>query len=122
MTNQVTLALIVAQPGPLRDSLQALMTTLPQIEIVAEASELSALTRMGDRIQPDIVLLDASLPGDDIWAELKQIREVWPQARTIVLVENSRQQQQAEEAGAGVALIQGFPAAKLAAMIEGEAL
>ena len=118
MTNQVTLALIVAQPGPLRDSLQALMTTMPQIEIVAEANEPSALLRMGDRIQPDIVLMDASLPGNDVWAALKQIRGAWSQTRTIVLVKDSPQQQQAEEAGADVALLQGFPAAKLAATIE----
>ena len=119
MPEQVTLALIVAQPGPLRDSLQALMTTMPQIEIVAEANEPSALLRMSGRIQPDVVLLDASAPGNDVWAALRQIRAVWPRARAIVLVEESRQQRQAEEAGADVALLKGFPAAKLAAIIEG---
>jgi DNA-binding NarL/FixJ family response regulator len=119
MPDQVTLALIVAPPGPLRDSLQALVTTLPQIEIVAEASEPSALLRMGDRIQPDVVLLDAGAPGDAVWAALAQIRETWPRARAIVLVESTQQQRQAEEAGADVALFQGFPAAKLATAIEG---
>ena len=120
MPEQVTLALIVAQPGPLRDSLQALMTTMPQIEIVAEANKPSALLRMSERIQPDVVLLDASVPGNDVWAALRQIRDAWPQARAIVLVENSAQQAQAEEAGADVALLKGFPAARLAAIIEGE--
>ena len=121
MPEQVTLALIVAQPGPLRDSLQALLTTMPQIEIVAEANEPAALLRMGDRIQPDVVLLDACVPGNDVWAALREIRERWACARTIVLVENSAQQAQAEEAGAEVALFEGFPAARLAALIEGGA-
>jgi DNA-binding NarL/FixJ family response regulator len=116
---QITLALIIAPPGPLRDSLQALVTTLPQIEIVAEADGPAALLRMGDRIQPDVVLLDADAPDDDIWAALAQIRETWPQSRAIVLAESSEQQRQAEEAGADVALIQGFPAAKLATTLEG---
>ena len=119
MPEQVTLALIVAKPGPLRNSLQALMTTMPQIEIVAEANDPSALLRMGGRIQPDIVLLDASLPENEHWAALRQIQETWSQARTIVLVESSEQQLQAEQAGANVALLQGFPAAKLVAIIEG---
>ena len=119
MPNQVTLALIVARPGPLRNSLQALMTTMPQIEILAEANDPSALLRMGDTMQPDIVLLDASLPEHEVWAALKQIQDEWSQTRTIVLVGNSQQQQQAREAGADVALLQGFPAAKLAAVIEG---
>jgi DNA-binding NarL/FixJ family response regulator len=115
----VTLSLIVAQPGPLRDSLQALLTTMPQIEIVAEANEPSALLRLSDRIQPDIVLLDASVSENDVWAALAQIRERWPQVRVIVLVESSLQQEQAEEAGADVALLKGFPAARLAVTIEG---
>jgi hypothetical protein len=56
-----------------------------------------------------------------VWAALREIRERWARARTIVLVENSAQQAQAEEAGAEVALLKGFPAAKLAAIIEGGA-
>ena len=118
MPKPVTLALIVARPGPLRNSLQALMTTMPQIEIVAEARDASALLRMGDRVQPDIVLLDVSVPENEVWAALKQIQEQWSRTQTIVLVGDSRQQQQAMEAGADVALLRGFPAAKLAAIIE----
>ena len=118
MINQVSLALIVARPGPLRNSLQALMTTMPQIEIVAEADAPSALLRMGDRIQPDIVLLDASLPEQEVWAALQQIQSEWSRTHTIVLAEDSKQQQRAMEAGADVALLKGFPAAKLAAVME----
>jgi DNA-binding NarL/FixJ family response regulator len=94
------------------------MTTMPQIEIVAEADAPSALLRMGDRIQPDIVLLDASLPEQEVWAALKQIQSEWSQTHTIVLAEDSKQQQRAMEAGADVALLKGFPAAKLAAVME----
>jgi DNA-binding NarL/FixJ family response regulator len=118
MPRQVTLALIVARPGPLRNSLQSLMTTMPQIEIVAEASDSSALLRMGHTLQPDIVLIDASLSQDEVWSALNNIRDGWLQTRTIVLVENSHQQEQAQKAGADVALLQGFPAAMLATIIE----
>jgi DNA-binding NarL/FixJ family response regulator len=119
MPQQVTLALIVARPGPLRNSLQALLTTMPQIEIVAEANDPSALLRMGDRIQPDIVLLDASLCEDEVWAALRRIQVEWSQTRTLVLVEGSLQQQRAVAAGADIALLKGFPASKLSATIEG---
>ena len=118
MPAHVTLALIVARPGPLRDSLQALITTLPQLEIVAEASDPSALLRMGDSIRPDIVLLDASLPEGEVWPALKQIQEEWAETRTIVLVRDSQQQRRAVKAGAHVALLEGFPAARLAAVVE----
>ena len=113
MPQQVTLALIVAKPGPLRNSLQALMTTVPQIEILAETTDPSALLRMGAEIQPNIVLLDADLPGEQVWSALQEIKEEWAQTRSIVLVEDSQQQQKAQAAGADVALIKGYPAARL---------
>ena len=118
MPKQVTLALIVARPGPLRDSLQALMTTMPQIEILAETTDPSALLRIGNRIQPDIVLLDADLPGEQVWSALREIKEEWSQTRSIVLVKDSQQQQKAQVAGADVVLIKGYPAARLIATIE----
>lgn len=119
MPKQVTLALIVAKPGPLRNSLQALMTTMPQIEILAETSDPSALLRMGAEMQADVVLLDASLPEEQLWAAVRQIKEKWTQTRSIVLVENSQQQERAQAAGADVALLKGYPAARLVAAIEG---
>ena len=119
MPRQVTLAIIVARPGPLRNSLQSLMTTMPQIEILAETSDPSALLRMGAGIQPDVVLLDASLPEEQVWAALRQIKEEWCRTRSIVLVEDSQQQQQVQAAGADVALLKGHPAAKLITTIEG---
>ena len=117
MPQQVTLALIVARPGPLRNSLQALMTTIPQIEILAETTDPSALLRMGAEIQPDVVLLDADLPGEQVWSALREIREEWSQTRSIVLVEDSQQQEKAQAAGADIALIKGYPAARLIAAI-----
>ena len=119
MPKQVTLALIVARPGPLRNSLQALMTTMPQIEILAETADPSALLRMGVEIQPDVVLMDANLPEEQAWAALRQIKEEWSQTQSIVLVEDSQQQQKAQAAGADVVLIKGYPAARLIATIEG---
>jgi DNA-binding NarL/FixJ family response regulator len=94
------------------------MTTMPQIEILAETSDPSALLRMGAGIQPDIVLLDASLPEEQVWAALRQIKQAWSQTRSIVLVEDSRQQLKAQAAGADVALLKGYPAARLIATIE----
>ena len=113
MPRRVTLALIVAQPGPLRDSLQALMTTIPQIEILAEATAPSVLLRMGAEIQPDVVLMDADLPGEQVWSALREIKDKWSQTRSIVLVKDSQQQREAQAAGADIALIKGYPAARL---------
>jgi DNA-binding NarL/FixJ family response regulator len=74
---------------------------------------------MGADIQPDVVLLDASLPEDQVWGALREIKHAWSHTRSIVLVEDSQQKQKAQAAGADVALIKGYPATKLIAAIEG---
>ena len=95
------------------------MTTMPRIEILAETADPSALLRMGAEIRPNVVLLDGSLPEEQVWAALRQMKAEWSQTRSIVLVEDSHQQQKVQAAGADVALIKGYPAAKLIAAIEG---
>jgi DNA-binding NarL/FixJ family response regulator len=95
------------------------MTTMPEIEILAETADPSALLRMGAEIQPHVVLLDADLPEEQVCAALRQIKAEWSQTRSIVLVEDSEQQRLVQAAGADVALLKGHPASKLVATIEG---
>jgi DNA-binding NarL/FixJ family response regulator len=111
-------ALIAARPGPLQDGLQALMTAIPQIEIVARADDASAVVRLVTEYRPSLVLLDTSLVGNEAWTMLRQIKAEWPQARCTVLADNVQQQQEATAAGADAVLLKGFPAARLVATIE----
>jgi hypothetical protein len=71
MSNQVTLALIVAQPGPLRDSLQALMTTT-QDRDRGRGQRALGLAADGRPDSAGHGALDARLPESGVWAELKQ--------------------------------------------------
>jgi DNA-binding NarL/FixJ family response regulator len=92
---------------------------MPQIEVLAETGDPSALLRMGAEIQPHVVLIDADLPEAQVCDALRQIKDEWSQTRSIVLVQDSQQKQKVLAAGADVALLKGYPAAKLIAAIEG---
>ena len=118
MEEQPAVALIVAKPGPLRNSLFSLMNTLPQIEIVAECRDMPALLRMGSKIQPDLLLMETDLPGNHVHESLKQINTEWPATRTVILVDNAAQQHEAESAGADVVLFKGYRAASLLGIVE----
>lgn len=118
MERQPTIALIVVRPGPLRNSLQTLMASMPQIQIVAESRDVAALMQLGSQLPPDLVLMEAALPGDEVCAAVREIKARWVRSRTVVLVENADQQQEAEAAGADAVLYQGFPAAQLIAVVE----
>jgi DNA-binding NarL/FixJ family response regulator len=118
MPKQIKLALIVAKPGHLRDGVQSLLRTLPEIEIIAEIEIPSVLLKMGSEIQPDLILLDASLFGENIGKAITKISEEWPHTQCVVLVEDSQHYQAVYDAGADLVVPQGFPATKLVAAIE----
>ncbi len=102
----------------MRDGLQALLRTIPEIEIVGLADcESEALVLIAQQ-QPAIVLLDSSLTHRETLPTLMQIKGGYPRTRCIVLVENVQQQGAAREAGADTALITGFSAEVLHSAID----
>jgi DNA-binding NarL/FixJ family response regulator len=119
MMTKPTLALVVTGPGSLQNGLLAMLTTIPQIQAVLVAEEASRALRMIADHRPALVLLDVVLPGNEAGAVLKEIKTRWPSTHCIILVDDVRQEREAEAAGAGSVLIKGFPAAKLIATIEG---
>ena len=118
MPKQTKLALIVARPGHLWDGVQSLLRTLPEIEIIAEIKCPSVLMKMGSGMQPDLILLEASLFGENIWKAITKINKEWSNTQCVVLVEDSQHYQALYDAGADLVVQQGFPATKLVAAIE----
>jgi len=116
--SHATIALVIAQPGPLRNSLMTLLSTLPEIEIVAEARDLSTLKHIRKDWQPDLIVLEANTAENGIPEALRQINRVWAKSRVIVLVDSKEQQEKAEAAGADAGLLKGFRATCLVAIIE----
>lgn len=118
MTKNPTLALIVGKPSPLRDSLAALLTTIPRIGSVRQADDAPSALRMITERHLGVVLLDAYLAGDKNWTALRKIKAKSPRIPCIVLADSDQQQREAKAAGADAALLKGFPAPRLVATIE----
>ena len=118
MKKQTAIALMIVRMGPLQQSLQTLLTTLPEIKIVAEARDISALETTAHELQPDLILLDMSLATDSMEATLAYIKQTWSRVSCIVLVETAVQRKTAVAAGADVVLFKGYRAAQLITIIE----
>jgi DNA-binding NarL/FixJ family response regulator len=118
MSDNRVCALIVSQPGPLRDGLRALLSAMPQIEVIGEASDIALVSRMIQEHCPTLVLLDADLPGNEVGNTLKTIKANGPEVRCIVLASTIEQQQAAQLAGADSAPLKGFLAEKLYTTLE----
>ena len=105
--------LIAAQPGPLRDALQAMLTMMPQIETINQVDDALSVLRVNAEHHPALVLLDVNLSGNEASTVVREIKGSDSPSRCLVLADNVQQQQEAQAAGADVALLKGFPAAKL---------
>jgi DNA-binding NarL/FixJ family response regulator len=110
--------LIVTEPGSLQNGLHALIASIPNVYIAGEASNAAMALQMVEEYRPDLVLLNADLPNEEAMTVLKRIKRKRAQIHCIALARDVWQQQQAENSGADIALLKGFPATKLAAIIE----
>jgi len=77
--------LIVDDHGVLRAGLRALLNTEVDFKVVGEASDGEQALRLAQNLQPDIILMDISMPGPDGIQITQQITEKVPGARVLIL-------------------------------------
>lgn len=111
------LTLIAVMPGRVRDGLEAMLASIPHVEILGEVEDGASTLRMVSRSQPALVLLDADLLNDKNWGILRTIKARWPQTQCLLLTETSRQVQVARNNGADETLFKGFSMAELSQAI-----
>jgi DNA-binding NarL/FixJ family response regulator len=112
------LILIVAKPGRIRDSLQALLQLMPRLKVVGVTSHSFSALQMLAQYKPSLILLDVDLPDEGAWILLEELQRTRPQIPCLFLVNSIEQQQRARLAGAKAVLLKGFEAMELVAMIE----
>jgi DNA-binding NarL/FixJ family response regulator len=118
MQGKTKSALLVAKPGPLREGLYALLSTVPQISSVNKTSDADTTRQALTEHTPDLVLLDGNLPSNGIYSLIDEIKTRAKESRCLVLVDTIQQQKQAQAAGADAVLPKGYPAAQLFQVIE----
>ncbi len=110
-------ALIVARPGPVRDGLWMLLTTLPELGPVDLAEDADSVLQMSAERHHSLVLLDSSLSHAEIITVLSRYKSMPEENRTLVLADDTEQSSAGEAAGADAVLRKGFPATELVATL-----
>jgi len=82
MTTRVLLA---DDHAVLRAGLRLLLTGQNEFEVVAEASTGSEALSLAERLQPDLILLDLSMPGIGGMDALPTLRKIAPSAKILIL-------------------------------------
>src|SRR5262245_27305983 len=94
----------------LRDGIAALVSTQPDMEIVAEASNGTDAIELFRKMRPDVTLMDVQMPEIDGIEALIAIRNEFPDARIIVLTtyQGDVQARRALKAGAQAYLLKSL--------------
>jgi DNA-binding NarL/FixJ family response regulator len=111
--------LIVEDHTVVRKGLVALLATVPQVEIVGEASDGSEAVTCFRELQPDVTLMDLQLPRMRGVEAITRIRREFPAARFIVLTtfDGDEDIYRSLQAGAKAYLLKGMSCEELLATI-----
>lgn len=77
--------LIADDHGVLRAGLRALLNTEPDLEVVGEAADGNEALRLTSELQPDIVLMDISMPDCGGIEATRWLMELQPDVRVLIL-------------------------------------
>ena len=77
--------LIADDHGLIRAGLRALLEDVPGMQVVGEAGDGHAVLRLTAELQPDIVLMDISMPGLNGIEATRRLQEISPQTRVLAL-------------------------------------
>ena len=82
-----TRVLLVDDESLVRRILKQILSAYQDLELVGEAANGEEAISAVERLQPDVVVMDISMPGYDGIAAVRAIREKYPRAKIIGLSE-----------------------------------
>lgn len=77
--------LIAEDHGPLLSAIRRLLENEPGIVVVAEADDVPTASFAVERLQPDVVLMDAHMPGAQVGEAIEMIHDRAAEAAVIVM-------------------------------------
>lgn len=112
------IVLLVVKPGPLRDGLNALLYAIPEVQLVAQATDANAALDFCQGRPIELMILEVK-PGDrDLLAKVPDMKAHCPQGQVIALIHDEDDRGAAEQVGMELIVNVGTRAPVLKAQIE----
>lgn len=100
----MTSVILVSSPGVLHDSLQSMLRSLPEVEVIGSASGGLSASELLQKQDVNLVVIDANLPDEEVLMLLSLIKSNYQDVRSIVLTTTASQKTEFLSAGAGAVL------------------
>ncbi|ANZ41489.1 DNA-binding response regulator [Lentzea guizhouensis] len=115
--------LIVDDHPVVRDGLRGMFGSDPRFEVVGEAADGAEAVAAGERLCPDVILMDLRMPGTDGVAAIKELARRGVPSRVLVLTtyDTDSHVLPAVEAGATGYLLKEAPRAELVRAVQAAA-
>ena len=111
--------LIVDDSASFRKGMRALLDIQPDMQVVGEAPNGGKALESVETTSPNLVLLDAQMPGMTGVEVTRQIKSRWPQVKVILMTMYPDYRSKSIEAGADAFMTKGIPPEQLLAIIRG---
>lgn len=95
---------LISLPGAVRDATCALLARWREVKLIAIAPGALSATHLLQRHRPELLLLDANLPDEEVFALLQWRMEHCRKVRCVVATTSSEQIHQALALGADAAI------------------
>jgi DNA-binding NarL/FixJ family response regulator len=80
------LGILIADDHPVfRKGLRALLASMPEVELIGEATTGLEAIRLAEQLQPDVILMDLQMPEGGGLAAIRQIVQTSPHIRILVV-------------------------------------
>ena len=107
------IVLLVVRPGPLRDGLNALLSSMPEVQLVAQANDASAAIDFCQGRPNELVIMEIK-PGDrNLLTKVSDIKVLCPKGEVIALIHDEEDWEPAEAAGVDLIIRVGIRAVEL---------
>ena len=107
--------LVVDDHAVVREGIRSVLERQPGFEVVGEAADGAAALKLAKSVNPDVVVLDVSMPGGSGLRTAAELRTEAPEARVLILsmYDNAEYVMEAVRAGASGYLLKDSAATEL---------